>query len=261
MSRSKINNDANKRVKQIALILGALAIMVLLVSAANFVRNNTSTVLNINIDTLGEKKSMLVQKDIKDIIERTYGFDLVGLPINEIDVLSVENLLKNVPHIKDANVHVCAQNEVNINVIPRKAIIRIVDEFGSDYYLDENGIRLPISSNFTPRVIVAHGKIPQYHDRAFEEKKGILYDIYSLGLKMRQDPFLTAQIDQIFINENQEVELIPKIGKQEILFGSFDDMEDKLENLVAFYNNGIAYKGWRRYSKIDLRYDKQVGCK
>ena len=78
---------------------------------------------------------------------------------------------------------------------------------------------------------------------------------------MRQDPFLTAQIDQIFINENQEVELIPKIGKQEILFGSFDDMEDKLENLVAFYNNGIAYKGWRRYSKIDLRYDKQVVCK
>ncbi len=261
MSTRRKKKDVNKTVKQIAFALGTIAILVLLVSAATFVRNNNSTVININIDKLGEKKSLLVQKDIKDIIERTYGFDLVGVPINEIDVLSVENLLKNVPHIKDANVHVDAQNQVNVNVVPRKAIIRIVDEFGSDYFLDEDGIRLPISSNFTPRVMVAHGQIPQYHDRAFEEKNGILYDIYSLGLKVSQDPFLSAQIDQIYINKKKEVELIPKIGKQEILFGNFNDVEDKLENLVAFYKNGIAYKGWRRYSHIDLRYNKQVVCK
>lgn len=261
MSTRRKKKDVNKTVKQVAYALGAVAILVLLVSAATFVRNNNSTVININIDKLGEKKSLLVQKDIKDIIERTYGFDLVGVPINEIDVLSVENLLKNVPHIKDANVHVDAQNEVNVNVVPRKAIIRIVDEFGSDYFLDEDGIRLPISSNFTPRVMVAHGEIPQYHDRAFEEKKGILYDIYTLGLKVSQDPFLAAQIDQIYINKKKEVELIPKIGKQEILFGSFKDMEDKLDNLVAFYKNGIGYKGWRKYNMIDLRYHNQVVCK
>jgi cell division protein FtsQ len=261
VSTSRNNRNVNKTVKHIAITLGGIAIFVLLVSAATYVRNNKSTVININIDTLGEKKSLLVQKDIKDIIERTYGFDLVGVPINEVDVLSLENLLKNVPHIKDANVHIDAQNEVHVNVIPRKAIIRIVDEFGSDYFLDEDGIRLPISSNFTPRVMVAHGEIPQYHDRAFEEKKGILYDIYSLGLKVSQDPFLAAQIDQIYINNTKQVELIPKIGKQEILFGSFKDMEDKLENLVAFYKNGIAYKGWRKYKKIDLRYNKQVVCR
>lgn len=261
MTKHKQHRDINKTVKQVAFTLGAIAILILLVSAATYVRNNNSTVININIDKLGEKKSLLIQKDIKDIIERTYGFDLVGVPINEIDVLSVENLLKNVPHIKDANVHVDAQNEVHVNVIPRKAIIRVVDELGSDYFLDEDGIRLPISGNFTPRVMVAHGEVPQYHDRAFAEKKGILYEIYSLGLKVSQDPFLSAQIDQIYINKNKEVELIPKIGKQEILFGSFKDMEDKLENLVAFYKNGIAYKGWRRYSTIDLRFNKQVVCK
>ena len=261
MSKSRNNRNVNKTVKHLAITLGGIALFVLLVSAATYVRNNKSTVININIDTLGEKKSLLVQKDIKDIIERTYGFDLVGVPINEVDVLSLENLLKNVPHIKDANVHIDAQNEVHVNVIPRKAIIRIVDEYGSDYFLDEDGIRLPISSNFTPRVMVANGNIPQYHDRAFEEKKGILFDIYTLGLMISRDPFLAAQIDQIYINKEQQVELIPKIGKQEILFGSFKDIEDKLENLVAFYKNGIAYKGWRKYKKIDLRFNKQVICK
>jgi len=261
MVKGSKNKDTSKTIKHIAFTVCALALLVLLVSAATAVKNNNSTIINIDIDKLGEQKSLLIEKDILGIIERTYGFDLVGVPISEIDVLSLENLLKNVPHIKDANVHVDAQNEVHVHVVPRKAIIRVVDEFGSNYFLDKDGIRLPISTNFTPRVMVAHGKVPQYHDQAFSEKKGTLYDIYSLGLKINQDPFLVAQIDQIFINKKNEVELIPKIGKQEILFGSFNEVDEKLENLIAFYKNGIGYKGWKTYEKIDLRYNKQVVCR
>jgi len=242
MNKSRKNKDISKTVKHVAFTLGALALLVLLVSAATAVRNNNSTIIKINIDKLGEQKSLLIEKDILGIIERTYGFDLVGVPISEIDVLD-------------------AQNEVHVHVVPRKAIIRVVDEFGSNYFLDKDGIRLPISTNFTPRVMVAHGKVPQYHDQAFSEKKGVLYDIYSLGLKINSDPFLAAQIDQIFINKKNEVELIPKIGKQEILFGSFKEVDEKLENLIAFYKNGIGYKGWKTYEKIDLRYNKQVVCR
>ncbi len=261
MSKRSKNRDVNKTVKHIAFTLGALALLVLLVSAAAAIKGNNSTIINIEIDKLGEQKSLLIDKDIIAIIERTYGFDLVGVPISDIDVLSVENLLKNVPHIKDANVHVDAQNEVHIHVVPRKAIIRIVDEFGSNYFLDEDGIRLPLSTNFTPRVLVAHGAVPQYHDAAFSEKKGTLYEIYSLGEKINKDPFLSAQIDQIFIKEDKEVVLIPKIGDQEIFFGPFEEINDKLENLVAFYKNGMVYKGWKTYKTIDLRYNNQVVCK
>jgi len=258
--KSNTYYDTAKLVKQISLGLLGACLLALLITAAVTIRNKNSAVIDINIDKHGETKSLLVERDIKNIIERTYGFDLVGVPISDIDVLSVENLLKNVPHIKDANVYIDALNKVHVDVMPRKAILRIVDEHGSNYFLDEDGIRLPISTNFTPRVLVAHGNVPQYHDKTFSEMKGVLYDLFSLGLKISKDKFLSAQIDQIYINKNNEVELVPKIGNQEIKFGAIVDIDDKLEKLLAFYKNGISYKGWRTYESIDLRFHKQVVC-
>ena len=70
-----------------------------------------------------------------------------------------------------------------------------------------------------------------------------------------------AQVDQIYINKKGQAELIPKIGNQEILLGDFQDVEGKLEKLIAFYKDGIGYKGWKTYSTIDLRFDNQVVCK
>ena len=260
MKRSKVSINSAKKVKQILLSLLGIGLFALLIMAAISIRNKNSSVIIIDIDTLGEDRSMLVEKDIKNILERTYGFDLVGVPINNIDVLSVENLLKNVPHIKDANIFIDALNKVHVEVVPRKAILRIIDENGSNYFLDEDGIRLPISNNFTPRVLVAHGNIPQYHDRIFQEKEGLLYEIYELGLVINKDKFLRAQLDQIYIDKKLEADLIPKIGDQEIKFGTLDDIDEKLENLIAFYKNGISYKGWKTYSTIDLRFDRQVIC-
>lgn len=260
MIKNKSYYDTAKLVKQVSLTILGLGLFALLVTAAITIKNKNSSVIQINIDKLGESKSLLVEKDIKNIIERTYGFDLVGVPIHEVDVLSVETLLKNVPHIKDANVYIDALNKVHIDVMPRRAVLRIVDEHGSNYFLDEDGIRLPISTNFTPRVLVAHGKVPQYHDLAFAEKKGVLYDLFVLGLTISKDEFLSAQLDQIYINKNNEVELVPKIGNQEIKFGAINDIDDKLEKLLAFYKDGIAYKGWKTYDSIDLRFHKQVVC-
>jgi cell division protein FtsQ len=108
--------------------------------------------------------------------------------------------------------------------------------------------------------LVAHGNIPQYHDRIFQEKEGLLYEIYELGLVINKDKFLRAQLDQIYIDKKLEADLIPKIGDQEIKFGTLDDIDEKLENLIAFYKNGISYKGWKTYSTIDLRFDRQVIC-
>jgi cell division protein FtsQ len=147
MKRSKVSINSAKKVKQILLSLLGIGLFALLIMAAISIRNKNSSVIIIDIDTLGEDRSMLVEKDIKNILERTYGFDLVGVPINNIDVLSVENLLKNVPHIKDANIFIDALNKVHVEVVPRKAILRIIDENGSNYFLDEDGIRLPISNN------------------------------------------------------------------------------------------------------------------
>ena len=69
-----------------------------------------------------------------------------------------------------------------------------------------------------------------------------------------------VQIDQIYINENNEVQLIPRVGDHLIVLGNFDRYEQKLEKLRKFYLFGLNETSWNIYSKIDLRFKDQVVC-
>ena len=48
----------------------------------------------------------------------------------------------------------------------------------------------------------------------------VLRQIYPVALLISRDEFLKSFIDQIYVNENKEMELVPKIGSQEIIFGT-----------------------------------------
>lgn len=236
--------------------LGLLCFVV--ITAVKSKKESYSSRLNINIDEYEVGKSMLMKQDIQLIIERVFGYDLVGVSIDDIKLLEVEELLENVPMIKKANVYIDALNKINVEVEQRKPVLRIIDKNHSSYYLDEAGVRLPISKHFTPRILIANGYIPEFNDAAFQAETGILFDLYKLSKLIKEDEFLKAQIEQIYVNKKGMIELSPKVGKQNILFGNAENAETKFENLKIFYRDGIPYKGWNTYKTIDLRFDGQV---
>ena len=65
---------------------------------------------------------------------------------------------------------------------------------------------------------------------------------------------------QLHINENKEVELIPRVGNHVILLGGEEEMEEKFEKLLLFYQKGIQQTGWNKYSIINLKYKNQLVC-
>jgi cell division protein FtsQ len=69
--------------------------------------------------------------------------------------------------------------------------------------------------------------------------------------------FWSAQIEQIHIDQ-YNMELMPKLGKHQILFGSGTRIEQKFNRLLLFYKHVLNKAGWNYYSVLDLRYDKQL---
>ena len=54
---------------------------------------------------------------------------------------------------------------------------------------------------------------------------------------------MNALTEQIFVTNNGDLAIIPKIRKQRIIVGDTADLEEKFTKLVDFYNNGkIQYK-------------------
>jgi cell division protein FtsQ len=89
----------------------------------------------------------------------------------------------------------------------------------------------------------------------------MLDELYELATYISNDAFLKAQIEQIYIERNKEITLIPKVGDQEIIFGKAEDIKKKFDKLVLFYTKGINPNNLNLYKTINLKFDNQIVCK
>jgi cell division protein FtsQ len=92
-------------------------------------------------------------------------------------------------------------------------------------------------------------------------KRSSLRDAYQLVQFISRDRFWSAQIDQIYIDEDDEIDIIPRMGRHLIHLGSIDNYEGKLKNLKAFYDQVLPETGWSRYNFINLEFSDQIVCK
>ncbi len=174
----------------------------------------------------------------------------IGLNMQTIQTEEIEKVLKKQPRIKNAECYKTPSGTVCVEITQREPILRIMNS-GKSYYIDREGEVMPVSTAFTAYVPVATGAINEVF------AKGPLYDF---ALFLRRDAFWNAQIEQIYVDYNEEIELIPRVGNQIILLGKLDNYEFKLNKLLSLYKNGFSRTGWNCYRQINLKYDNQVIC-
>ena len=235
-----------KKVLQILKWGMLLFLMVVVLSFTNQKQNKQMVFLNqINIE-VSEDKFMTEQIALKYIEQEDFNFDSVALSdfyLNELEIAFLKH-----PAIKNAQVYSNQQGVININLQQRKAIVRIKTD-NTDYYLDAQGIKMPLSKEYTPRVLVVTGEVNESNHSS----------VFSFVERINKDKFWKSQITQLHFNNN-EVIISPRVGSQKIHFGTLTDVNKKLRNLYQFYKQAIPVKGWQTYSEISLAYNNQVVC-
>jgi len=207
--------------------------------------------------------------DVLDMIF-SKGDSLVGTPITSIPIAVYERHIAADPSVKRAEVYTKHNGVFAVKVYQREPILRVFNSDGESFYLDKEGSVMPTSDNYTARVPVASGFImeKQYEMQRFnvaemsDSLKDIscLDDLFTLATFIRNDEFWKAQIQQIRVEPNGELTLIPTVGDHHILLGRTDKMEQKFKKLLLFYKKGLNKTGWDQYSRINLKYKDQVIC-
>ncbi|MGF7081776.1 cell division protein FtsQ/DivIB [Mucilaginibacter sp. UYCu711] len=198
------------------------------------------------------------KKEVENILQLS-SFTLVGRKIDNINLHTLENRLKANPFIEYAKVYADMDGVVMIEISQRQPIMRVMNQFDQDFYIDKNGLKIPLSDNFTARVLAVNGFI----DEPFGNKVDTLHtalakDLFKTVSFIRQDSLWDAQIAQIYVNAGHEIELIPRVGNQRILLGSADSLELKFHNLMAFYKQALPQVGWDAYKVINIKYANQI---
>lgn len=210
----------------------------------------------------------LTKEDIEDRIKRNQLYP-VGQKLSDIDIAAIEENLISIAEIEKAEVYKTIDGTVGIKIKQRKPLVRIINLNGRNFYIDEKGFQMPISSNYSPRVIVVNGYISEPEvDISAEEiamdttlrKSFKSDDVYKMAKYISNDAFWNAQVQEIYFNRFGEMELIPVVGDHRIVFGDAEMMEEKFNKLKIFYEEGIKKTGWNQYDTINLKYKNQIIC-
>ena len=202
----------------------------------------------INIDN--ETTSLVTRSEIIKLME-SIKESIVGTNVNKVPIYEIEQKIESLNNIQNAEVYINMQGILFVELIQKKPIVRVSPITGNDFYMDSLGSIFGLSNNYTEHVLVANGNIQDTTDYV---------TVLNLAKQIYSDSIWGSQIIQIYIKENKEIELIPRVGNHIILLGDITNYKDKLRKLYLFYAKGVNQVGWNDYKEINLKFRNQIVC-
>ncbi|CAN5402315.1 cell division protein FtsQ [soil metagenome] len=228
--------------------------------------------VEINIDD-AVAHEFIDQKDILELVNSKG--KVVGKPLGAINTMLLEKIILTNPFVSRAEVYSSIDGNLHVDIWQRDPVVRIINMHDEQFYIDREGKFMPVSDHYTPPAIVANG----YIFNAYAEMKVVeavavtdtlqtdslqvprmINQVYALATFLEADTFWSANTEQIYVNEQQELEVIPRVGNHRILIGDTTDLNNKFSRLMTFYKQGLNKTGWNNYNVINLKFRDQVVC-
>ncbi len=231
-----------RRVLLILLIIPVLYLIVIPVYLVSLSNGKPCGGIEINIRDSADYH--FVTK--RQLLNIAYGSSgrILGKPVRDVSVSEIESRLLVLRELKEVEVYI------------------------GDFFIDEEGVVVRKRNLYTPRLHIVGGNVNitqamlngvSILDTSI--KNTILRDIYYMVNHINDDKFWSAQIDQIYVDSNDEIDIIPRVGNQVIHLGTTENIQGKLRNMEAFYDKVLPETGWNKYSYINLEYKDQIVCK
>lgn len=238
-------------IKKILVIAGLCLLGGYLVVAAFFFEKKPNEQVCGSFDIVVDNNGgghFVEAKELEILIDRA-GLNPHGKQLKEINTYKIQETLLSNKIVKSAEVYITSGNGVRAIITERIPILRVITSRGENYYIDKEGEAMPFSGLNTAYLPVATGNVKEEFAK---------HDLHKFALFLQKDEFWNAQIEQIVVQSEKNIILITRVGDHQIEMGSLDNYESKLSRLKTFYEKVLPSTGWNRYSKINLKYDKQV---
>lgn len=223
-----------------------LGLVVFLYAFSSF-KNNSRPVSSVNVQFTGEDNVFITSEMVNKLLIQSQK-KLYFLPKDAIDLKEMEFLLESNDMIKSAQVYLTVNGEVRVKVEQKRPIARVDSD--DVFYIDEDGFRMPLSSQHSARVPLAYGIVDEAD----------LETVYKVAMTVYKDSFLKTYVTEIHQNENKEISLKLRLLDFEVLVGTLDNLEIKLQNLKAFYQKAKKDTMLDVYKSVNLQFDNQVVC-
>jgi cell division protein FtsQ len=260
-----------KKLKKFLRTLMYLALFGGLISAFAVANKDYSsqTIIGAEVDIANANRFHFLDADMVLEHLKMNGMEVSNQNIDAVDVLAIRHSVRQMPAVKQADVFRSVDGRLRIRIEQRTPLCRILNADGSGFYLDEDGRVMPLSQRYTAHVLVIAGHLSESMNQvdiqnvtasSESAERSLLDDIFRLAVHIEDDAFLRDLVEHVVVNADNEFELVPRIGDLRIRIGSSRFLDVKTKKLKLFYAYALKNLNLNYYSRIDLRFRKQVVC-
>ena len=212
---------------------------------------------SIQIELVGENTAALFmdEKEILQIIHEQGVKE--GQAIGKLNLNTLEKHLHTIRWVKNVELFLDNTQVLQVKIEQRIPIARIFTASGNSFYIDNEGLQLPLKQLTVLRLPV-FTNFPSDQQNLSKPDSLLLNDILHFTKAVQNDSFFMAQTAQVNIAVNGDFELVPTVGDHIVLIGSVENIEDKLNRLYTFYKKVWVQSGLNAYQVIDCRFDNQI---
>ncbi|MDO9275557.1 MAG: cell division protein FtsQ [Lutibacter sp.] len=228
-------------------IIGILLVsLVVFLYGFSNLKNRAQKVADISIEfEQGDNLFMDHQMVNKLLIQN--GGTVKNLAKSVIDLHNLEVKIRSHPMVESASVFLTVDGFLKAKIRQRTPIARVVVN-NESYYIDRQAKSMPLSENFSARVLLISGYVKEQNNA----------EIQQLVTAILKDEFLKEQIIGVEIKPKNEYVLDTRVGDQKIILGKIENLDQKFKNLGTFYIKTMADSTIYKYDSINLKYNKQV---
>lgn len=250
-----------KRINWKAISIGFAWVVCLsgLLLLMSFIETEKASLVCTDVKVIIPGNQNLIERAEVDQILLQYGGKLLGREIKNINIQKLETGLKDNPFIRFAKVYADMDGVIHVQIRQRVPVLRIINIANVDFYVDKEGNKIPMSENFTANVLIANGLIYEdFSGKVDTLKSDLAKDLYKTASFISEDTLWNNQIEQLYVNQRNDIEMVPRVGNQKIILGNGDSLSVKFSNLYFFYKKALPRLGWDTYKTISIKYSNQV---
>jgi cell division protein FtsQ len=201
-------------------------------------------ITKIDVEFVDENRPFVTLNTVNKLLIQSED-NVASINKETLDLKEMENRLLKNPMIRDAQVYLSVDGVLGAKIEQRTPIARVAGS--PDYYLDTDGMKMPLSEIYTARVPLINGKSKFNFEKLTE-----------LLLRINEDSFMKNSV--VGLNVGADEKIILQLRKQDfkVHLGKVEGIEKKFQNFKAFYQKSKQDNTLKEYKLVNLEYLSQV---
>lgn len=194
--------------------------------------------------------------EVEALLKKAASGPIRGQAIASLHLNELEEMLEKNDWISKAELYFDSRDVLHVMVTEKEPVARVFTTGGNTFYIDATGQQMPLS-------VLRSAKVPVF--TGFPDKRVLtgadsilLAAVRTTAVHILSDPFWMAQVAQINITPEGNMELIPVVGSHIVRLGNGENIEAKFNRLMIFYRQVVSKTGFDHYKLIDVQYKGQV---